>query len=51
MIVVIVVLGLLLITLPYISGVDDIDVFEIDDPSSVAHFDALGYDISFKSYE
>ena len=37
-----------------ISGVDasdDFDVLAVDDPALVAHFDALAYDVSFRSWE
>ena len=36
------------------SGVDasdDFDVLAVDDPALVAHFDALAYDVSFRSWE
>ena len=36
------------------SGVDDSDVHDmlaVDDPALVAHFDALAYDVSFRSWE
>ena len=36
------------------SGVDasDVpDVLVVDDPALVAHFDALAYDVSFRSWE
>ena len=52
--VVIDVLGLLLTPLPMFSGVDasdEFDVLAVDDPALVAHFDALAYDVSFKSWE
>ena len=48
------VLGLLLTPLPMFSGVDvyeDFDVLAVDDPALVAHFDALAYDVSFRSWE
>ena len=46
--VVIDVLGLLFAPLPLLSGDDE---FYASDPSLVAHFDALGYDNSFRSWE
>ena len=48
------VLGLLLTPLPMFSGVDasdDFDVLGVDDPALVVHFDALAYDVSFRSWE
>ena len=36
------------------SGVDDsdvLDVYAVDDPALVAHYDALAYDVSFRSWE
>ena len=36
------------------SGVDDsdvLDVFAVDDLALIAHFDALAYNVSFRSWE
>ena len=30
---------------------DDFDVLAVDDPALVAHFDALAYDVFFRSWE
>ena len=52
--VVIDVLGLLLTPLPMFSGVDasdEFDVLAVDDPALIAHYDALAYDVSFRSWE
>ena len=52
--VVIEVLGLLLTPLPLLSSVgesDDYDVLAVDDPALIGHFDALAYDVSFRSWE
>ena len=52
--VVIDVLGILLTPLPMFSGFDasdEFDVLAVDDPALVAHFDALAYDVSFRSWE
>ena len=40
------VLGLVLIPLPLFSGDDE---FDDVDPSLAEHYDALGYDVSFRS--
>ena len=48
------VLGLLLTPLPVFSSVDasdDFDVLAVDDPALVAHYDALAYYVSFRSWE
>ena len=48
------VLGLLLTPLPMFSSVgesDDFDVLAVDDPALIAHYDALAYDVSFRSWE
>ena len=48
------VLGLLLTPLPIFSGVDaseDFDVLAIDELALIAHYDALAYDVSFRSWE
>ena len=34
-----------------VDASDDFDVLAVDDPTLVAHFDALAYDVSFRSWE